>query len=88
MENSLRLRRIDNTLILDLIGDVDAIEFDVHLTYIKKLKYEKLFVNIANLDNITNDLLTKFKKMKAVLKNRHVCFINVDAMQIKFSNFI
>ena len=87
MESSLRLRRINKLLILDLIGNVNMIEFDIHINRIKKLKgIDKLFVNIANLENIDNELLRKFRKMRTVLKDMPVCFINVDAIQNSILN--
>lgn len=88
MENSLRLKRIGNSLMLDLIGDeINTIEFDIHLTYIKKIKnFDKLFINMANLGDISNDMLNKFRKMRAVLKDKHVCFINISAMQNSILN--
>lgn len=83
MDNSLRLRKKENSLILDLIGDkVNPIEFDVYLAHMKKLKeFEKIYINIANLGSIDNELLNKFHKMRIFLKDRHVCFINVNVMQ-------
>ena len=87
MENSLRLRRVDNLLVLDLIGKVNAIEFDIHLKLIKKLKgFDKLFINIAYLENIDNELLSKFRKMRTALKDMPICFINVDVMQNSILN--
>ena len=88
MENSVRLRRVDNSLFLDLIGEsVSTVEFDIHLNYIKKLKnYKKIFINIAYLDNLDNEILNKFRKMHALLKDRHVCFINVNPMQNSILN--
>lgn len=82
MENSVRLRRLNNSLMLDLIGDsVNPIEFDIYLANIKRIKNcEKLYVNLANLHEINNDVLSMFKKMHMTLKNKKICLINVSAM--------
>ena len=88
MENSIRLRRLNNSLMLDLIGDdINTIEFDIHLASIKKLKkFQKLYINIENLNNIDNNIIGMFKKMKAVLKEKHVCFVNVNAINNSILN--
>ena len=82
MENSLQLRRIGESLMLDLIGNgIDTVEFDIYLSNIKRYKnFQKLYVNIANLYEINNDTVDKFKKMRSVLKDKHVCIINVNAL--------
>ncbi len=88
MENSLRLRRLNNSLMLDLIGDeIDTVEFDMFLSSIKRIKdVQKLYVNIANLCDIDNDTINKFRKMHAFLKNKHVCFVNVSAINNSILN--
>ena len=82
MENSIRLKCQNESLILDLIGtNIDDHEFDLHLREIKRLKkFDKLYVNIANLYEIDNDTLNKFYKMYFYLKDKQICFINVNAM--------
>ncbi len=83
MDTFMRLKRNNDALMLDLIGDgINSIEFDVHLRSIKALKkFSKLFVNIANLTIMDNDVLNEFLKMKSVLTDKTVCFINVNPTQ-------
>ncbi len=88
MENSLRLRRFKKSLMLDIIGDgINTVEFNAFLASIKRVKdFQKLYVNIANLYDIDNDTLNKFRKMHAVLRDKHVCFINVSAINNSILN--
>ena len=83
METFMRLKRNNDALMLDLIGDgINSVEFDIHLRSIKALKdFRKLYVNIAYLTTINNEVLRKFRKMKSVLKDKAVSFINVNPMQ-------
>ncbi len=84
----MRLRRIGKSLMLDLIGDnINTLEFDINIASIKKLKnFNKLYVNIANLYEINNDTINKFKKMRMLLKSRNICFINVNAFNNSILN--
>ncbi len=79
----MRLRRSNDSLILDLIGDdINIVEFDVHLRSIKNLKkFRNLYVNIENLSDISNDTISRFLKMNMCLKDKIVSFINVNPMQ-------
>jgi len=83
MENSVRLKKADKILILDLIGnEIDTVKFDLHIKNIKKYKHFKtLYVNLANLAEINNDTLQKLYKMKRILHDRNIALINVSAMQ-------
>ena len=83
METFMRLKRSEDTLMLDLIGDgINSVEFDIHLRSIKALKkYSKLYVNIAYLESINNEVLCEFRKMKTVLNDKIVFFINVNPLQ-------
>jgi len=83
MENSVRLKKANKILILDLIGnEIDTVKFDLHMKNIKKYKnFKNLYVNLANLGEINNDTLQKFYKMKRILHDKNICFINVSAMQ-------
>ena len=82
MENSLRLKRVGENLILDLLGqEINTLEFDLNIKYINKFKsFKKLFVNISNLSEINNDTINKFYKLKSLVKNKNICFINVNVM--------
>ena len=88
MDNLIRLKSMDNTLILDLIGDeINQIEFDFTIRSIKKLKnFSKLYINIANLSEINNEMINKFRKMHAFLKDKNICFINVNAINNSILN--
>ena len=57
MENSLRLKRVENSLILDLFSaNINSIEFDLHLKNIRKYKnFDKLYINIEQLSEINNE---------------------------------
>lgn len=81
MENSVRLKRVGETLILDLIGnEINTVEFDLNLKSIKRYKnFKKLYVNIAYLENISNETVNKFHKLRTYLKDKNICFINVNA---------
>ena len=88
MDNLIRLKQQNNILILDLIGDnIDTIEFDFTLRSIKRLKhFNNLYINIGNLSNINNEIINKFLKMHAFLKNMQICFINVNAINNSILN--
>ncbi len=79
----MRLKRSGDTIIWDIIGNnIDAVEFDINLKYLKKLKnFKSIYINIAHLENINNSTLNKFYKLHAFLQDRHVCIINVNATQ-------
>lgn len=83
MESFMRLKRSNNSLILDLIGEeINPVEFDVHLRSIKALKnFQKLYVNIEYLADINNDMINKFLKMNAYLRDKIISFINVNPLQ-------
>jgi len=82
MENSIRLKRVDENLILDLIGNkINTLEFDLNIKHINSFKnFKKLFINIANLSEINNDTINKFYKLKNAVKDKNISFINVNAM--------
>lgn len=82
MENSIRLKRVGENLILDMLGEeINPLEFDLNLKHINSLKnFKKLFINIANLSEINNDTIKKFYKLKSSIKNKNISFINVNAM--------
>ena len=83
MESFMRLKKLSNRLVLDLIGDdINQTEFDVHLKSIKGLKrFKELYVNIANLENINNSVISKFIKMRTSLSDKEISFINVNPVQ-------
>lgn len=79
----MRLKKDNGALILDLIGNgINSIEFDIHMRSIKALRsFSEIYINIAHLTSINNDVLNEFRKMKTVLKDRMVSFVNVNPMQ-------
>ena len=83
MKNFMRLRRLDDVLVWDLIGDgINSVEFDIHLRSVKAIKnIKKLYINIMHLSEINNDTLIKFRKMKSVLAEKVISFVNVNPIQ-------
>lgn len=83
MDSYMRLKRNDDALMLDLIGNaINTVEFDIHLKSIKKLdNFQKLYINIAHLTEINNDTIAKFHKMNNYLNEKIIAFINVNPMQ-------
>ena len=83
MESFMRLKRLNNKLVLDLIGDgINQAEFDIHLKSIAALKkFSGLYINIANLENIDNGVISKFIKMRNILSEKEISLINVNPFQ-------
>ena len=79
----MRLKRNNDSLVLDLIGDgINGVEFDIHLRSIKALKkFDKLYINFAYLSTVNNETINKLKKLNNVLKDKFVALINVNPMQ-------
>ena len=88
MENFMRLRRNKDSLTLDLIGaGINTVEFDIHMKLIKSLNdFQNLFINIKDFGYIDNDVINKFKKMKTVLRDKNICFYNVDPINNSILN--
>ena len=82
MKNIIKTKKTEDTLTVDFIGnDIEQKEFDSLLKGIKKLNNShKIYVNIANLYEISNATLKKFREMRTTLKDEQICFINVSAM--------
>ena len=83
METFMRLKRNNDSLVLDLIGNgINSIEFDIHLRSINALKnFDKLYINFAYLSSVNNETINKLKKLNNVLKDKIVALINVTPMQ-------
>ena len=79
---NIRLKQTEDIITVDFIGNgIDSEEFHSLLKGIKGFKNShKIFVNIANLYEISNDTLEKFREMRKQLKDEQIFFINVSAM--------
>jgi len=79
---NIRLKETEDIITVDFIGDgIDSEEFNSFLTGMKEFKNShKIYVNIANLYEINNDTLAKFREMRRELKDEQIFFINVSAM--------
>lgn len=83
MDSFLRLKKNNDTLVLDIFGDeINSLEFDIHLRSIKTMrKFKKMLVNLEYLSDINNESINKFLKMRAFLSDKIISFINVKPMQ-------
>ena len=79
---NIKFKQTEDIITVDFIGNgIDSAEFSSLLKGIKRVKNShKIFVNIANLYEISNDTLEKFREMRKELKDEQIFFINVSAM--------